>query len=532
MQDIFDRNEQTKVNEWRTDNSIFKFISSNLDAEGKLVKSAQDLPDQIQDDGKLKYAPGLLDAMFGASESDEAYKRISDLSKHLKRIALHGNKISEQEFYRLVTEDEGVIGIIDNFLQTIGSEGLPIQPYLFSFAKDLMTMSDKRNAVKFGIAISGLCQNASVLKELKLLGLHDEFTVYAGIAISNLSDNASKDLWELAKKVDGWGKIQLVDRLTMLELSEPIKDWLILDGYKNEIMYAYLAYACAMKGELHKKLESDRIDQRLFKSASDIIDALLEQFSPAENITAYPYASTVIQDFLRHAAAHSADISDFIVLHKIKDYLTVLQLENNEQDKNGWDQNGISNCILEIVDILNSRNWKEITYQALQSKDNVTYWNAKLAANKFGIDLWETIWARLQENPLDSSSWYDVTHYSRPEHSDQIIEFALKNLPIEELSTGVKDALGLGVDFSKHACIEYVAIFLENYPGRGERIILASLNSPVTRNRNMALRTLEKWKMENWSQDIESAVRNLKELEPNESVKENIDRLLNGQELQ
>ena len=531
LQDIFDKKEPIEVREWRTDNSILKFLFSNLDNKGNLSETAHDLPDEKKDDEKIRFAAGLMDAMFGADDSDDSKKRVAELLKHLKKIATKGDKISEQEFYRLITENEGVIGIIDEFLQAIVNEALPIQPYLFNFAKDLATRTDKRNAVKFGIAILGLCQNKSVLNEIKILGLHDEFTVYSTIAIANLSDNAEYDLWELAQKVDGWGKIQLVDRLARPELKEPIKDWLILDGYKNSIMYEYLAYTCATNGELHKKLESEQIENKLFKSASDIIEALIAIGGPAEDITSYPFASQVIQDFIRHAKKHAIDILDFNALQKIKDFLTELQNDIGEQKKNGWNQDIISNCLIEIVEILNSRDWKIVAYEGLKSNDNVIYWNAKQAAEKLGIDLWETVWARLEEKPLDSSSWYDVTHYGKPEHSDKIIDFALKHLPFDELATGAKDSNGFGDNYNKHASLEYATTLLENFPKKGEKIVLTSLRNPVTRNRNMAIKVLDKWKQENWSSEIEKEIRHLREIEPNSDTKENIERLLNGQEL-
>lgn len=531
LQDIFDKKESIEVKEWRTENSILKFLSSHLDEKGRLSEKAHDLPDEKKTDDKIRFAPGLLDAMFGADNSDDSKKRIGELTKHLKRVASKGVKLSEQEFYRLVTENEGVIGIIDEFLQAVVNDSLPIEPYLFNYAKDLATKTDKRNAIKFGIAILGLCQNKSVLNDIKILGLHDEFTVYASIAIANLSDNAENDLWELAKKVDGWGKIQLVDRLSRLDVSEPIKDWLIYEGYKNSIMYEYLAYTCAINGELHKKLETDEISEKLFKSASDIIEALIAIGGPAEDITAYSFASQVIQDFIRHAKIQANNISDFNALHKIKDFLIELQNDIGEQKENGWNQDIISNCIIEIVEILNSRDWKVAVYEGLKSNDNVIYWNAKHAAEKLEIDLWETVWAKLQEKPLDSSSWYDVTHYSKPEQSDKIIDFALKHLPLDEIATGARDSMGFGENYNKFGSLDYVITFLENYPKKGEKIILTGLKCPVTRNRNMAIKVLDKWKKENWSAEIDREIRHLSEVEPNSDTKENIKRLLNGQEL-
>lgn len=46
----------------------------------------------------------------------------------------------------------------------------------------------------------------------------------------------------------------------------------------------------------------------------------------------------------------------------------------------------------------------------------------------------------------------------------------------------------------------------------------------------MAIRILEKWKQENWPSAIYREIRHLK-VEPNNDIKEDITRLLNGQEL-
>ena len=48
----------------------------------------------------------------------------------------------------------------------------------------------------------------------------------------------------------------------------------------------------------------------------------------------------------------------------------------------------------------------------------------------------------------------------------------------------------------------------------------------------MAIQVLDKWKSENWSNEITEKVKALKEIEPNEDTKKNIERLLNGEELE
>lgn len=526
---ILNNEESKEILDWETNDSILRHLKGNLNEDGSLNESAEKLPDEKKADDEIKFAPGLMDAMFGADESEESKSRIKQLVSLIKKVAKNGDAQSKSDFYREITENESVIGIIDEFLQSLGQSSLPIEPYLFDFANKLATKTNNRNSVKFGIAILGLCQNKKPINDIKILGLHDEFTVFSTVALSNLSDNLVKDLWELAKQVDGWGKIQLVDRLAEMELNSEIKDWLVFDGYKNNIMYEYLALTCAQNGMLNEKLKTERISNELYTSASDIIIALMDE-GPAVGMSGYNESSETIENFIRHSKTRNLNISNYMTLHRIKDYLEESPEDN--ETLNSWNQNDLSNCLIDINELLKSKDWTEEVKIALKSSDNIEYWNGKQAAQKLGIDIWDTVWKKLQQNPLDSSAWYDVTANAKENNVDEVIDFAIKNLPLEFLGSGPKDSMGIGDDFQKHSSLDSVITFLENYPKKGEKLILVGLDSPVTRNRNMAIRVLDKWKSENWSNEITEKVKTLKEIEPNEDTKKNIERLLNGKELE
>lgn len=526
---ILNNEESKEILEWETNDSILLHLKGNLNEDGSLNESAEKLPDEKKADDEIKFAPGLMDAMFGADESEESKSRIKQLVSLIKKVAKNGDAQSKSDFYREITENESVIGIIDEFLQSLGQSSLPIEPYLFDFVNKLATKTNNRNSVKFGIAILGLCQNKKPIDDIKILGLHDEFTVFSTVALSNLSDNLVNDLWELAKQVDGWGKIQLVDRLAEMELNSEIKDWLVFDGYKNNIMYEYLALTCAQNGMLNERLKTEEISDELYSSASDIIIALMDK-GPTVGMSGYNESSETIENFIRHSKTRNLNISNYITLHRIKDYLEE-PLEDNETLKN-WNQNDLSNCLIDINELLKSKDWTEEVKIALKSSDNIEYWNGKQAAQKLGIDIWDSVWKKLQQNPLDSSAWYDVTVNAKENNVDEVIDFAIKNLPLKFLGSGPKDSMGIGDDFQKHSSLDSVITFLENYPKKGEKLILVGLDSPVTRNRNMAIQVLDKWKSENWSNEITEKVKALKEIEPNEDTKKNIERLLNGEELE
>lgn len=534
FRNFFSSKSNPKPISWKTGSSIYHYLLSRVTTEGKLDESASDLPDEKPSDeegNNIRFAPGLFDAISGGGDTAEADAKIIALIKLLKDIAHTGNPVSQAEFYRRVVSSDAVISFIDTLLEKAMDSKLPVKPYLLAFADDLAFQTAHRNSVKIGLALLGMCGSKEEIEQIKILALHDEFTIFAVVALFNLSDRLPEDLLELAKKVDGWGRIQIIWRWADLDLSEDMKEWLLLEGYKNNIMYEYLAYTCAVKGDLHLKIQADTISSALYDAAGEIIDALIAG-GPAEDISNYVYAALTIESFIRHSQQHAVSLSYYLTLTRIKDFLDEIQQDlSPEHLKNGWTHDEISNCLIDLIAVINGRDWISLTQEALESINNVTYWNGKQAARSLGIDLWPTVWSRLKRNPADSSNWYDAAQEAGAEHADQLIQLAIETIPLKELATGPKDSLGLGPKYIKYQSLDYVIPFLENYPGKGEEILLTALNSPVTRNRNLAIKVLAKWDRSTWTAKIIDQLKLLRNIEPNESTRTNVHQLLSGQEL-
>lgn len=528
LKSIFNKTNKETTGEWRKDDSIYQFLLSHINNDGKLSTASQTLPDQDQNGSNFKLAPGLIDAMFGAENSAESKKSLEELVKHVRRVAIRNDKKSDFLFYKLITEDVSIIGLLDHFQFYVSNESLPVDPFLFQFAKDLTTKSGHRNAVKFGITLLDLCQAQSAIDEIKIMGLHDEFTLYASVAIAKLSMNAEDDLWELAQKVNGWGKIQLVERLAALNLNANIKEWLIIDGYKNEIMNEYLAYTCAMNGELHLKLSHNDIDKNLYKASVGLLNALITNQSPADDITNYPFAAQVISDFLRHSLQYASDVEDLNLLLLLKDYLTEILNDEEEQYKNGWTPILISDCIIDTVGLLNGRNWEQIVIEGLKENDKKKYVYAKQSAYKLGIDFLEIVWDKLEKNPDDSTFWYDITNKNSSADPDRIIAFAIKNLPLKELK---KNKGEVNENYQKYLCLDLVIQYLENYPTKGEEILLTALACPVAKTRNGAVKVLSKWNKENWSNMVRKEMLHIAQTDADEQTRESVARLLGNENL-
>ena len=114
---------------------------------------------------------------------------------------------------------------------------------LYELSHSFVTESPDREPVKFGIAILGLFRQPADQELFQTLGRHDEFTLFCAVAIANSSEDHDESLWTLARNVNGWGRIHVVERLARTE-NPAIKNWLLREGFRNSVMYEYLAATC------------------------------------------------------------------------------------------------------------------------------------------------------------------------------------------------------------------------------------------------------------------------------------------------
>ena len=76
---------------------------------------------------------------------------------------------------------------------------------------------------------------------------------------------------------------------------------------------------------------------------------------------------------------------------------------------------------------------------------------------------------------------------------DDIIQLISEKLEVDKLSTGSKDEIGVGEEFSCYRTLSYLMQFLSTYPGKGIELIKPALRMPVVNCRFTALRVIEQW---------------------------------------
>jgi hypothetical protein len=431
--------------------SIFLHIHKNIDPTGKLSGIGDKLPDdsRMYNESALRWVSGGRDGTM-VHHGSGSKRSINKIAHLIKQISVNGELKDKILIYNMLVEDS-IIGLIDPVLDKIVQLDVYPQPYLLDWAKWLAFESPDRGPVKFGIALLGLIGDQDNIEKLMVLGKHDEFTLYVAVALSNTIEDFEDYLWQLAKQVNGWGRIHLVESLAKTNNPE-IKHWMVREGYKNSVLYEYLAYTCATTGNLKDELAQNDPGADLLTSAGEIIEALIKG-GPAENIDIYKDAAEVTELYLNHTLGKGKNLHQFLILDQIRSYLSDSENNWNDLSKNGWNDDLRAKLISDIDRELSDPIWRELIREKQNTQGYEEFWDVEKAAEILGIDTWDVHWQRLDDNPHESVRWFYIMKNSNNDRIDKIIERALNRLDLEKISTGAEDQFPFGDEFEAHRCL-------------------------------------------------------------------------------
>ncbi|MGL6251986.1 MAG: hypothetical protein ACRC3F_13760 [Billgrantia desiderata] len=495
-----------------------------------LVEGGEALPDEdlVQAGKGFSWAPGALDGAFGHHGGGGTAKQVAAaVLRALRTLTQKATSKNAAALYATLCK-HATLEYIDPLLAAVmGDERLKPER-LHAIAQWLVTHAPDREPVKVGVALLGLFRAEEDRDLLLTLGRHEEFTLYVAVALSNVEERHERTLWQLAQHVTGWGRIQIIERLAGTQ-DEHIRAWLLREGYRNDIMVEYTALICATTGDLLSALRLPEPDDALLRGAGEILSALIHgRAGPAEGIGEYSQGAETAELYLEHLQNREATLEQFLVVSTIKQFLEE-ELGEAHDPNLEWHQRlekmqGLARSILSRSD------WTERVWAGLASNDADTFNTAATAARVLDIDIWEIYFERLERG--ESHHWYFVLQTDDPTRIDRVITLAEERLPLELIATGPADELGLGPVFQHHSALDFVLQALRHFPGRGWPLIRAGLQSPVTRNRNMAIRALSAWDKRLWPAETKLVLRTALEREPNGGTQEAMRKVLAGEELE
>jgi hypothetical protein len=291
---------------------------------------------------------------------------------------------------------------------------------------------------------------------------------------------------------------------------------MLREGYKNSVMYEYLAYTCAKAGELRKALAEESVDDALLAGAGDIIQALING-GPAQDISDYADGAAVAELYLKHLGEAPTKLEQLIAVDALLRFL----------DRSDWPSELRARLRERCVAIEKLPHWSELVRGALASTDRVTFARADQAARALAIDTWPHHFARLEAGIDDG--WYFVMQTDDPDRVDRVIALALERIPLGAIATGPGDELGLGVQWAPHGALDFILQDLGRFPGKVWPLIRAGLRSPVVRNRNMAIRAFSKWDRARWPDDARAVLERAVAEEPRTDVRARLEAVMRGE---
>jgi len=516
---------------WDRRPSIYEHLKAHVRSGQKgLAEGGQTLPDEAQIAAKstVRWAAGAMDGVsthhMGGKNTDEA----SQLLKLVRTYSTSPTVRNKAKVYEFLVENH-VVSAIDPFLEALREEAAVNHERVYDLARSFATESPAREPVKFGIALLGLFGQEQDIDILRTIGRHEEFTLFCAVALGNSCEDGESELWELAKHVDGWGRIHLVERLSKTE-NPDIKDWLIREGYKNSIMFEYLAYPCAVGGSLLEAMETDEIDDDLLLSAAEIIKALIVG-GPAENMDDYEDGAVVTHLFLNQMEKGRSALSEFQAVNAIRVFLSEKEADWQARGNRGWTVEKREEMLRQCSAITQQPHWRDRVLTGLRSEDDVEFDLAGRAAAVLQIDAWPFHWDRLKKEPLQAGRWFGVMQDCNDSRIADVVALAESSLPLQQIASGPSTAIGLGPGYEAHSSLGFILQDLGRFPRHGMRLVEAGLQCSTIRNRNMALKALSEWGKDKWPANIVSLLKEASEREPDQEVRRRIDNAIAGRPL-
>lgn len=507
-----------------------------------------DLPDGELADwdlGEIRFAGGALDGILLnhaiPPEDEESESRAAGLVDAVEAVTISLAEEDMERLYNMVRE-EALITAGDAILEALRGRESIDRERLWAVGKWLVETAAHREPLKLGIMILGLGATDEDIDNLKTLARHDEFTLFAAVAIGNLCEEPADHWLELAGTVRGWGKIHLVERLAdAAPRRADIRDWLLRKGCDNEVEDGYLAYLCATAGDLDGALAAESIDEELLDGACTIILSMIEGGGPSVDIQGYAEGPIAVDHLLRHLEHRCHSLERLYAVVKIAEWLRWLRpasgIEFSEELEEpdaqmrhdfavmGWSDLLRRELIGRSERVLRAPHWANEVRNAYRAGVEPASDLAFACGQVLGIDLWEIGIKRLRKAPHDQKLYYELLRTNDSRKRQTVISFAEANLPLAEIGSGPALELGLGDDWDVRGCLDFVLQEMERRGPYSEPIMAAALRSPVIRHRLQACQIMAAMEPQGWGPHVETALNASLGDEPDEDVRDELESL-------
>lgn len=302
-----------------TKKSCYEQIMESIMPDGKLSGSFH--LDDGKKEGELRFVGGCLDnimthhaANSGDADMKPLYKAVNDY------CGGNSDNCGAMKAIEDCFEERSALSVIDAFQKWVIEEfdKSKLSGYV-ELARVLLTKSASFEAVKLGLGMIEILNGteADFGDIVKTLALADEFTRMAAFVISRWEDGEDI-IFELCKKVEGWGRVNLVEEFLTPDTDEKL-EWLITDGCRNGVLPDYTALCCVEKTGLDKIVKERELLDKELDGTGVIISGLLSE-GPCAGISAMENRDEFLGDILRQYSGRLTKAERVLTVREILDY--------------------------------------------------------------------------------------------------------------------------------------------------------------------------------------------------------------------
>jgi hypothetical protein len=307
-----------------------------------------------------------------------------------------------------------------------------------------------------------------------------------------------------------------------------IQDWLLRDGFRNEIMDEYLAYTCAVHGRLEDALKRENLDDPFLDSAVSLTSSLM-MGGPAEGMPDYEPGPRVVATILGLLTSRA---------ETVRRGRWVAQLQRFLSDAAGpsgarWGAE-LKACLLEQCAAYLARPELHAAVQTDAAGAGRDMFCAALALSEHvGIDLWEPLFERLKTGPLDSYFIQELASRSDAARGARVVAWAEGALDLDSVAVGPDPEHDL-----RHGEPEGSLSMLVQWMSTREwssgrlpvslKLVSAALEARRVSTRNTALQTLKGSPRTQWWPALRLLLKKCRKREPDKDVTKRFDKLIKG----
>lgn len=522
--------------------SIYEHVRAHVRPDGPgLAEGGEKLPDDDVVRAKwngARWAPGAREGVFARHverpKLDEG--RVGQIHAALIRLSDHPGGRARARVRRLFREED-VRRVIDAVIKRLSTYPPRNQARLYEEMKELLLRSGDREEVKVATALVGAFGNAEDAEIFRTLARHEEFTLYAAVALAKVVEDPVPELIELLPHVSDWGKTELSALLLRDPRPEVCESLLRRGlGFDNALE---LAVGC----NLHDALAQAEIDDELLEGSAAILGSLTWDRDGQDDLFDYPEAGLAVERFLTHLAPRAQTVDHFLTTNEIRRYITGAKAEERAKaaerlgvkrdeahDEKRRQEAGFSapvgERVLELCDrILARSEWASVAATALESEDRQERWLGIQVAKRLGMPLHDYLVSQIEAHPNDYGLWFEFGSGADAGRIDEVIALAERVLDLEAIATGraPERMAPFAVDG-----FDFILWELPRFPGKGRSFLRVALRSPVMRHRLIALRALARWPTDQITTEARAAIEDCLD-DPDEDVREAARAVLAGE---